>query len=74
MQIQKRTLNWLPKPSLYAEQAAKRAKQKATHQNFLNNQVNLTSTIGSIMNANMTGTTEIVSNIALARLGYNKKA
>lgn len=74
MQIQKRTLNWLPKASLYNEQAASRAKQKATHQNFMSNQSNLTSTIGSIMNANMTGTTDIASNIALARMGYNKKA
>ena len=74
MQIQKRTLNWLPKASLYDEQAAKRAKQKAVHQNFLSNQSSLASTIGGIMTSNTQGITEIVSNIALARMGYNKKA
>lgn len=74
MRIEKRTMNWLPKPSLYNEQAARRAKQKQAHQSFLSNQVNLASTIGGIMNAYTQGTTEIVSNITLARLGYNKKA
>ena len=68
MQIQKRTMNWLPRASLYNEQAAKREKQKAVHQQFLASQSSLTSTIGSIMTANTQATTDIVSNIALARL------
>ena len=68
MQIQKRTMNWLPKASLYNEQAAKRAKQKSAHQAFLSSQSNLSSTIGSIMTTNTQGVTEIVSNVALARL------
>ncbi|MEO7223191.1 MAG: hypothetical protein ABIY37_12020 [Devosia sp.] len=65
-------MNWLPKASLYAEQAAKRAKQKATHQDFLSSQSNLASTIGNIMTNNTTETTNLVSRVALARLG--KKA
>ena len=68
MQIQKRTMNWLPRASLYNEQAYKREKQKAAHQAFLASQSSLTSTIGSIMTANTQATTDIVSNIALARL------
>jgi hypothetical protein len=68
MQIQKRTMNWLPRASLYNEQAHKREKQKAAHQAFLANQSSLASTIGSIMTASTQGTTDIVSNIALARL------
>ena len=68
MQIQKRTMNWLPRASLYNEQAAKREKQKAVHQAFLASQSSLTSTIGSIMTANTQSTTDIVSKIALARL------
>lgn len=67
-------MNWLPKASLYNEQAAKRAKQKEAHQSFLSSQSNLASTIGGIMTSNTQGITEIVSNIALARMGYNKKA
>jgi hypothetical protein len=67
-------MNWLPRASLYNEQAAKRAKQKAAHQEFLSSQSNLSSTIGGIMTSNTQGTTEIVSNIALKRIGYTKKA
>ena len=74
MRIAKRTMNWLPKPSLYNEQAARRAKQKAVHREFLSSQSNLAATIGGIMTNNTTQMTNIVSNIALQRLGYNKKA
>lgn len=68
MQIQKRTMNWMPRASLYNEQQAKREKQRANHEEFLSNQSSLTSTIGNIMNTNMTETTNIVSKIALARI------
>ena len=74
MIIQKRTLGWLPKPSLYNEQAARRAKQKATHQDFLSTQSTLTSSISSIQTNYTTEMTNIVSRIALDRMGYNKKA
>ena len=73
MQIQKRTMNWLPRASLYNEQAAKRAKQSAAHQEFLSNQSNLSSTIGGIMSTNMTETTNIVSKVALARIQAKSK-
>lgn len=72
MQIQKRTLNWLPKASLYNEQTAMRAKQKAAHQEFLSTQSSLSSTVSGIMTSNMQGTTDLVSNIALARLKAKK--
>ncbi len=74
MQIQKRTLNWLPKASLYNEQAANRAKQKATHQDFLSNSSNLAASIGDIMTNNTAETTNIVSKVALARLAAKKTA
>ena len=69
MLIQKRTLGWLPRPSLYNEQAAMRAKQKANHQSFLSSQSNLASTIGGIMSDNTAATVDIVAKVALARLG-----
>jgi hypothetical protein len=72
MRIEKRSMNWLPKPSLYNEQAAKRAKQKAAHQEFIANQSALSSTIGGIMTNNAQETTNIVSDIALKRMGYSK--
>jgi hypothetical protein len=74
MQIQKRSMYWLPRPSLYNEQAAKRAKQQANHQAFLDSTSSLTSTVSSIMTNQMTETTNIVSRVALARMGYKTKA
>jgi hypothetical protein len=74
MIIQKRTLGWLPKPSLYNQQATARAKQKAAHQDFLSTQSTLTSSISSIQTNYTTEMTNIVSRIALDRMGYNKKA
>ena len=72
MRIEKRTMNWLPKPSLYQEAAAKRAKQKAAHQEFINNTSSLASTVANINTTFVQETTNIVANAALARIG--KKA
>jgi len=72
MQIQKRTMGWLPKPSLYNEMAAKRAKQKAAHQEFLATTSSLTDTVASINMNRVTETGNIVSRVALARLGIKK--
>jgi hypothetical protein len=74
MRIEKRTMNWLPRTSLYNEQAQIRARRQAAHQQFLSSQSTLASAIGNIMTSSTQGTTEIVSNIALKRLGYTKKA
>lgn len=74
MQIQKRTMNWLPKTSLYHESTARRARLKSQSQTFLANQSNLAGTIGNIMTNNMTETTNIVSRIAMQRLGIKKTA
>jgi hypothetical protein len=67
-------MNWLPKPSLYDEQAAKRAKQKANHQTFLANQSALAEAVGSIQASYLQGTTDNASNAALSRMGYTKSA
>jgi hypothetical protein len=72
MRIEKRTLGWLPKPSLYNEMAAKRAKQKANHQAFISSTSSLTSTVSSIMTNKTVEMTNIVATAALARI--NKKA
>ncbi|RYE07596.1 MAG: hypothetical protein EOP22_17090 [Hyphomicrobiales bacterium] len=73
MQIQKRTLGWLPKPSLYNEQAAKAAKQRASHKAFLGSQSNLQGSVSDIMNTKAVETTNLVSKVALARI-QNKTA
>jgi hypothetical protein len=72
MKIQKRTLGWLPKPSLYNEMAAKRAKQKANHQAFINSTSGLTGIVSGIMANKTAEMTNIVATVALARI--NKKA
>jgi hypothetical protein len=72
MIIQKRTLGWLPKPSLYSEQAARLAKQKAAHQDFLSSQTSLSSSISDIQSNYTTEMTNIISRVALQRLGYKK--
>lgn len=74
MQIQKRTMGWLPKPSLYNEMAAKRAKQKAAHQAYLNSQSGVADTIGAIHMNQVTEMGNIVSKAAMARLGIKKSA
>jgi hypothetical protein len=38
-------MNWLPKPSLDHEHAAKRAKQRAAHQNFIDTSSSLAMTV-----------------------------
>ena len=68
MNIQKRTLGWLPKPSLYNEMAYKRAKQKANHQAFLSSTSSLTSVVSNINTNQVTEMVNITSKIAYARL------
>jgi hypothetical protein len=74
MQIEKRTLNWLPRASLYDEAQAKRAKQKAAHEEFLSSQASLANTIGSIQSDYTIGAGQLVGDIAAARLGLKKTA
>ena len=72
MLIQKRTMGWLPKPSLYNEMAATRAKQKANHQAFIASTSSLTTTVTSINTTRVQEMGNIVSKIALARMGIKK--
>jgi hypothetical protein len=74
MQIQKRSLNWLPRPSLYNEQSYKRAKQAASHKAFLSSQDSLANSISGIMSNNTTESGNLVAKIAAARLGIKTKA
>ena len=72
MIIQQRSLGGLPKPSLYNEMAAKRAKQKANHQAFIASTSSLTSTVTSINSTQVQEMGNIISKIALARMGIKK--
>jgi hypothetical protein len=74
MQVQKRTMNWLPRESMYDEAVASRQKRREQNEAFLQTQTNLASTIGSIQQGLISGTGEITSNIAATRLGIDLKA
>ncbi len=68
MRIEKRTMNWLPKPSLYHEQAVKRARQRAAHQTFMSTNSTLATTMSSIMTNHMVETGNIIAKVVKARL------
>ena len=73
MQVQKRTMNWLPRQSMYDETVAQRAKRKEQAEEFISKQTNIASSIGSIQQGLISGTGEITSNIAATRLGIDLK-
>jgi hypothetical protein len=68
MQIEKRSLNWLPRASAYDEAVASREKRKATHEAFISSQSALSSTIADISTAQVSETVNITSRVALARV------
>jgi hypothetical protein len=55
MQIQKRTMNWLPRPSLHAEAEAARTKRKAYSQAALSQNAGFNSALISTANTSNTG-------------------
>ncbi len=61
-------MNWLPRPSLYDEQAARRAKQRAAHDDFISSSSNLTTTVSSIMTNQVVEMGNIVAKTVKARL------
>lgn len=74
MEIQKRTMNWLPKPSLYNEAEANRLKRKSNAQAALSQ----ASTASSLIGAGISTTGDAVNltlRIAAARVqsGVNVK-
>jgi len=68
MQIQKRTMNWLPRASLYNEAEAARLKRKANSQAYLAQQSSNASAFSSL-NTSAAGTAvDLTINIAVARV------
>jgi hypothetical protein len=68
MQIEKRTLNWLPRPSLYDEAVAARQKRRENAQQTMANQQNIANAFGSLFNSTTQGQVDIAIKIAHARL------
>lgn len=75
MQIQKRSMNWLPRASLYAEAEAARAKRRAQAQSDLATSANNNSALISGGTATVGESINLTLRIAAARLqnGTTKK-
>jgi hypothetical protein len=68
MQIQKRTMNWLPRPSAYDEMVSRRAKRKAEAEEFIDRQSTLAGVFSGAQTDAVTQMGDLVSQIAQARL------
>lgn len=74
MIIEKRTMNWLPRPSLYKEAEAARLKRKQNAQIAMANQQNVASTFSSLHSSVTQGQVDIAIKVAYARLTARKTA
>jgi hypothetical protein len=68
MIVQKRSLNWLPRPSLYDQQASARARMQATHNQFLGRQTDFFDKISAIQADALVQTGQLISKIAVSRI------
>jgi len=67
MRIQKRTMNWMPRPSLYEEAEAARLKRRANARAYLNQAGNTTSFFG-LNNSSTSAAVDLTMSIAVARV------
>lgn len=79
MVIEKRTMNWLPRPSLYKEAEAARLKRRQHAQQAMANQQSVAGAFGSLYNMKTQGQVDIAIKVAHSRLlanptRINKKA
>ncbi|MEQ1900378.1 MAG: hypothetical protein ABL866_06560 [Devosia sp.] len=72
MYIQKRTMNWLPKASLFQQAEAARLKRKSMQDAFLSNQDSFATSFGNAQQSMIQGTNDLITKIALSRI--QKKA
>jgi len=73
MQITKRTMNWLPRASLYNEAEAARLKRKANAQAYLEQQSSNASAFTSLNTASAGSAVELTMSIAIARVRSGAK-
>ena len=75
MQIQKRSMNWLPRPSLFNEAEAARLKRKAQAQDDLAKSANMSSALIGGTTSNTGESINLTLRIAAARIqnGTTKK-
>lgn len=68
MQIQKRTMNWLPRPSLFNEAEAARLKRKANSEAYLAQQSSNASAFTTLNASSAGGAVDLTMSIAIARV------
>jgi hypothetical protein len=71
MIIEKRTMNWLPRPSLYKEAEAARLKRRHHAQQAMANQQSIANAFGNLHSVNTQGQVDIAIRVAHARLLAN---
>ena len=74
MIIEKRTMNWLPRPSLYKEAEAARLKRKQHAQQAMANQQNIANAFSNLHSVTTQGQVDIAIKIAHTRLTARKTA
>ena len=72
MQIVKRTLNWLPRPSMF-DLAQQRAKRRETNEMFISGQQTMMSAFTSASQNYTMGMAEITAQAASARVSKQIK-
>lgn len=68
MQIEKRTLNWLPRQSMYDEAQAQRAKRREVNESFIAGQQSLASAVSAAYVNYTMGMAEITGQTAADRV------
>jgi hypothetical protein len=73
MQIVKRTLNWLPRPSMFDLAQQQRAKRRETNEMFISGQQTMMSAFTSASQNYTMGMAEITAQAASARVSKQIK-
>lgn len=73
MQIEKRSMNWLPRASLYREAEAARLKRKANAEAYLSQQSSNASAFTSLNTSAAGGAVDLTFQIAVARVRSGSK-
>lgn len=68
MQIEKRSMNWLPRPSTYDYVNSQNAKRRESNDSFIASQNAVASTITNVMTNYSSGLSEIVARVSYDRV------
>lgn len=68
MQIEKRSMNWLPRPSLFDQAEAARLKRKANAEAYMAQQSSNASVFSSMSTAAAGGSVDIAMSVAISRV------